>query len=71
MGPAVGWSITWNNEAVRDIIKLLIAYLLALPVGFHREREAHAVGVRTFPLVAMASCSYILIANPRDVRREA
>jgi putative Mg2+ transporter-C (MgtC) family protein len=57
-------AIDWNNQVVRDSLKLLIAYLLALPVGWHREKEAHAVGVRTFPLVAMASCSYILIANP-------
>jgi hypothetical protein len=35
-----------------------------LPVGWYREREAHSVGVRTFPLVAAASCGYVLVAVP-------
>lgn len=48
-------------QGLEDVIKLLIAYLLALPVGFFREREAHSVGVRTFPVVAMASCGYVLL----------
>ncbi len=53
------WQFAWH-----DIARLLIAYLLALPVGWYREREAHSIGVRTFPLVAMASCGYILLSMP-------
>lgn len=48
---------------MRDVVKLAVAYLLALPVGWHSEREERSAGVRTFPLVAMASCGYILMAN--------
>jgi putative Mg2+ transporter-C (MgtC) family protein len=51
------WATAWH-----DISRLLIAYLLALPVGWYRETEAHSVGVRTFPLVAMASCGYVLLS---------
>ncbi len=51
--------------AGHDIPRLLISYLLALPVGWYREREAHSVGVRTFPLVAMASCGYVMLAMPQ------
>jgi putative Mg2+ transporter-C (MgtC) family protein len=47
-----------------DVARLVIAYVLALPVGWHGEKEAHSVGVRTFPLVAMASCGYLLLARP-------
>jgi len=43
--------------------KILIAYMLTLPLGWLREREAHSVGVRTFPIVAMASCGYLLITK--------
>lgn len=43
--------------------RLLIAYLLTLPIGYLREKEAHSVGVRTFPIVAMASCGYLLVSN--------
>jgi putative Mg2+ transporter-C (MgtC) family protein len=43
--------------------KIAIAYLLTLPLGWLREKEAHSVGVRTFPIVAMASCGYLLITK--------
>jgi putative Mg2+ transporter-C (MgtC) family protein len=50
---------------LQDLGRLAVAYLLALPVGWYREREAHSVGVRTFPVVAMASCGYVLLASPQ------
>jgi putative Mg2+ transporter-C (MgtC) family protein len=53
-------------QGLEDVIKLLIAYVLALPVGWYREREAHSVGVRTFPVVAMASCGYVLLGASSD-----
>jgi putative Mg2+ transporter-C (MgtC) family protein len=74
-GPEHAWcykalmalAIDWNDETLRDIAKLVVAYLLALPVGWDREKQAHSVGVRTFPLVAMASCGYLLMSNPPGV----
>lgn len=41
--------------------KIFFAYALTLPMGWWREKEVHAVGIRTFPIVAMASCGYMLI----------
>lgn len=40
---------------------LMVAYALALPIGWDRERAARGAGLRTFPLVAMASCGFALI----------
>jgi putative Mg2+ transporter-C (MgtC) family protein len=40
-----------------------LAFALALPVGWEREQSERSAGLRTFPLVAMASCGYILIAS--------
>jgi putative Mg2+ transporter-C (MgtC) family protein len=54
-------SVDWHSE-LHDIGRLLLAYLFSLPVGWQREQEAHTAGVRTFPLVAMASCGYLLLA---------
>ncbi len=51
-------------QGAEDAIKLGVAYLFALPVGWYREQEAHSAGVRTFPLVAMASCGYVLLGSP-------
>jgi putative Mg2+ transporter-C (MgtC) family protein len=53
----------WPAELL-DVGKLVLAYALALPVGWYREKEAHSIGVRTFPLVAAASCGYVLVSVP-------
>ncbi|HEV3330795.1 MAG TPA: MgtC/SapB family protein [Bryobacteraceae bacterium] len=52
------------RQTLHDIGRPLIAYALALPVGWYREKEAHSIGVRTFPLVAMASCAFVLLGTP-------
>ena len=39
---------------------LIIAYLLALPIGWEREQAERSAGIRTFPLVAVASCAFVL-----------
>lgn len=38
---------------------LALAYLLAVPIGWDREKAERSAGLRTFPLVAIASCSFI------------
>ena len=42
---------------------LAVAYLLALPIGWNREKEERSAGLRTFPLVAIASCGLIQAAE--------
>lgn len=49
-------------EIASHLIDLGVAYLIALPVGWDREQEDQSAGIRTFPLVAMASCGFVLIA---------
>ena len=44
---------------VPHLVALLVAYLLAFPIGWNREREARSAGLRTFPLVAVATCGFI------------
>jgi putative Mg2+ transporter-C (MgtC) family protein len=57
-------SVDWQHGSASEILRLVLAYFLALPIGWYREKEAHSIGVRTFPLVAMASCGYLmLVAN--------
>ena len=40
-------------------VALAAAYLLALPIGWNRERQERSAGLRTFPLVAVATCGFI------------
>ena len=54
--PELNWT-----DIISNLYQIGIAYLLALPVAWNREREERTAGLRTFPLVAMASCGYMLI----------
>lgn len=59
--------MTFTGFDADHMIKVLAAYVLTIPIGWDREREGHAVGIRTFPLVGVASCGYLLaIADPND-----
>ena len=51
---------SWQ-QILGNVIKMLIAYVLTVIVGWDRELEGHTAGVRTFPIVGMASCGYLLI----------
>lgn len=54
---------TWNaEEALSHLIYLAVAYALALPIGWNREREERSAGLRTFPLVSMAACGFVMVA---------
>lgn len=48
------------SQMGKHLAQLGIAYLLALPIGWDRETAARSAGLRTFPLVAMASCGFML-----------
>jgi putative Mg2+ transporter-C (MgtC) family protein len=48
-----------NFNILPHAVALLIAYALAFPLGWNREKEERSAGLRTFPLVAIASCGLI------------
>ena len=45
------------------LVALLIAYALAFPIGWNREKEERSAGLRTFPLVAVATCGVVQAAE--------
>lgn len=55
---SIDFSVTLQHLAL-----LATAFVFALPVAWDREREERSLGLRTFPLVAMASAGYVLIAQ--------
>lgn len=48
-----------NLNVLPHLGALLAAYFLALPIGWDREKNERSAGLRTFPLVAIASCGFI------------
>ena len=41
------------------VLALAIAFALAMPIGWDREKKERSAGLRTFPLVALASCGFV------------
>ena len=54
----VDWHEIWRNFQ-----HVALAYILTATIGWESEREAHTAGVRTFPIVGMASCGYLLLLS--------
>ncbi len=52
-------AIGLSFNVVPHLGALVAAYLLALPIGWDREKSERSAGLRTFPLVAIASCGFI------------
>jgi putative Mg2+ transporter-C (MgtC) family protein len=54
--------LAWPS-VLSDVLRLGIAYVLALPIGWNREREHRSAGLRTFPIVAVAACGFIMLGT--------
>jgi putative Mg2+ transporter-C (MgtC) family protein len=50
-------------DILPHLVAMAAAYLLALPVGWNREKEERSAGLRTFPLVAVAACGFVQAAE--------
>lgn len=53
--PDIEW---WLEPA-----KLLLALLLAIPIGWERQVSKRNLGLRTFPIVSVGACAFILLAR--------
>jgi putative Mg2+ transporter-C (MgtC) family protein len=53
------------EQAWKVMQQIGLAYLLTAVIGWDREKEAHSAGLRTFPIVGMASCGYLLVLGPQ------
>jgi putative Mg2+ transporter-C (MgtC) family protein len=54
-----------SPELWKDVQQIALTFALTALIGWDREREAHSAGLRTFPIVGMASCSYLLVLGPQ------
>jgi len=46
-----------------NVSVLAIALLFSMPVAWDREKSTRAMGLRTFPLVAVASAAFVLVGR--------
>lgn len=50
-------------DILPHLVALCAAYVLAFPIGWNREHAERSAGLRTFPLVAVATCGFIQAAE--------
>lgn len=54
----------WDlGPALVVLLRVGVAFALALPIGWERGKGPRHVGLRTFPLVAVGACGYLLLAR--------
>ena len=56
-------SLLQSFNLVPHFLALMTAYILALPIGWDREKSERSAGLRTFPLVAIAACGFVQAAE--------
>ena len=56
-------SLTFDwHLAGSNLLRMLLAFAFAFPLAWERVKSERSLGLRTFPIVAVASCGYMLIA---------
>lgn len=55
------FDIDWQQLAT-SLTQLGIAFLLPMLLAWDREAESRTAGLRTFPLVSLASCAFTILA---------
>ena len=53
-------SLDWS-QIINHLWHLAIAYALAIPIGLDREQSQRQFGLRTFPLVAVVACGFMMV----------
>ena len=48
---------------VSDLLRLVAAVVLSFPIAWDREKQTHIMGMRTFSLVALGACAYVLVVD--------
>jgi len=50
-------------EIFGHLFQLAVAFLLAFPIAWDREHRERSAGLRTFTLVAMSTCGFLIAAR--------
>jgi putative Mg2+ transporter-C (MgtC) family protein len=54
--------MTLHDVSLVDaLLRLVIAFLLALPLGWDREQRSRSAGLRTYPLLSVCACGFLLL----------
>ena len=51
------------RQTLVDLLRIGVAFILAVPIGWERHESQRSLGLRTFPIVAMGACGFMLLAK--------
>jgi putative Mg2+ transporter-C (MgtC) family protein len=54
-----------DQPSFEGALRLALALLLALPLGWERDQRSRAAGLRTYPLLSACVCGFLLLATER------
>lgn len=54
------FDLDWH-QVIYHFGQLAIAFVFSLPIALNREYQSKGAGLRTFPLVSIATCAYMLV----------
>ncbi|MBI0538447.1 MgtC/SapB family protein [Roseomonas sp. KE2513] len=54
------WGV-WG-DVTNHLVRMALAFLFTLPIAWNREHGTRSAGLRTFPIVALASCGFVVLA---------
>jgi putative Mg2+ transporter-C (MgtC) family protein len=52
-----------DHPVLLPVLRLGLALLLALPLGWERDRRRRSAGLRTYALLSMGVCGFLLLAQ--------
>jgi putative Mg2+ transporter-C (MgtC) family protein len=59
-----GGAMMLSEHPVLDaVVRLGLAFVLVLPLGWEREHRSRSVGLRTYPLLAACVCGFLLLGQ--------
>jgi putative Mg2+ transporter-C (MgtC) family protein len=52
-----------DHPVLDPVLRLALAVVLVLPLAWERERRSRSAGLRTFALLSMSVCGFLLLAE--------
>jgi putative Mg2+ transporter-C (MgtC) family protein len=52
-----------DHPILDAVLRLALAFVLVLPLGWQRERRSRSAGLRTYPLLSACICGFFLVAR--------
>lgn len=58
------WAVVdWTKDVWHFVVRMLIAIICGLAIGFERKSRSKEAGIRTHAIVCLASCLFMILSK--------